>query len=141
MILLDTNVVSVVMRPAPAQSVLDWLNDQDTASLYLSTITIAEIGYGLRVLPDGKRRRSLQSRFEEFVALGFDQRILTFDEPAARLYAEVMGRRKELGRPISALDGQIAAIARANRFSVATGNVRDFEECGLRILNPFETGA
>ncbi len=141
MILLDTNVVSVVMRPAPAQSVLDWLNDQDTASLYLSTITIAEIGYGLRVLPDGKRRRSLQSRFEELVALGFDQRILTFDEPAARLYAEVMGRRKELGRPISALDGQIAAIARANRFSVATGNVRDFEECGLRILNPFETGA
>ncbi len=141
MILLDTNVVSAVMRPAPVQSVLDWLDDHDTASLYLSTITIAEIGYGLRVLPDGKRRRSLESRFEEFVARGFDQRILIFDEPAARLYAEVMGRRKELGRPISALDGQIAAIARANRFAVATGNVRDFEECGLRILNPFETGA
>ncbi len=141
MILLDTNVVSAVMRPAPAQSVLGWLDDHDTASLYLSTITIAEIGNGLRVLPDGKRRRSLESRFEEFVARGFDQRIVTFDEPAARLYAEVMGHRKELGRPISALDGQIAAIARANRFAVATGNVRDFEECGLRILNPFETGA
>ena len=137
MILLDTNVVSEVMRPAPTQSVLDWLDHQDTASLYLSTITIAEIGYGLRILPDGKRRRSLHSRFDEFVARGFDQRILTFDESAARLYAEVMGHRKELGRPISALDGQIAAIARVRRFAVATGNVRDFEECGLRILNPF----
>lgn len=138
MILLDTNVVSAVMRPVPSRSVLDWLDDHDTTCLYLSTITIAEIRYGLRVLPDGKRRRSLEGRFEEFVARGFDQRILTFDEPAARLYGEVMGRCKELGRPISVLDGQIAAIAQAHRFAVATGNVRDFEECGLRILNPFE---
>lgn len=69
MILLDTNVVSAVMRPAPFQSVLDWLDDHDTASLYLSTISIAEIGFDLRVLPDGKRRRSLESRFEEFVAI------------------------------------------------------------------------
>ncbi len=139
MILLDTNVVSAVMRPEPPRSVLDWLNDHETASLYLSTITIAEIGYGLRILPDGKRRRSLESRFETFVARGFDQRILSFDEPAARLYPEIAGHRKELGRPISALDGQIAAIARTHRFTLATGNVRDFEACGLRILNPLES--
>ncbi len=138
MIVLDTNVVSAVMRPTPVQAVLDWLDARETASLYLSTITVAEIGYGLRILPTGKRRRALEDRFEEFVARGFDQRILTFDEPSARLYADLMGRRKELGRPISALDGQIAAIARANRFAVATGNVRDFEECGVEILNPFE---
>lgn len=138
MIVLDTNVVSAVMKPVPIQSVLEWLNAHDTASLYLSAITIAEIRFGLRVLPNGKRRRTLEERFEQFIARGFAQRILAFDEPAARFYAEIMGRRRELGRPMSVLDGQIAAIARARRFAVATGNVRDFEECGLQILNPFE---
>ncbi len=138
MILLDTNVVSAVMKPEPVQPVLKWLDGQDTVSLYLSTITIAEIVYGLRVLPAGKRRRALEDLFEQFVARGFEHRILPFDEAAARLYGELMGRRKEIGRPMSILDGQIAAIARANGFAVATGNVRDFEECGLQILNPFE---
>ena len=138
MILLDTNVVSAVMRPLPPRPVLNWLNDHETSSLFLSTITIAEIGYGLRILPDGKRRRSLESRFEEFISRGFDQRILSFDQPAARFYPEIMGHRRELGRPISALDGQIAAIALAHRFAVSTGNVRDFEACGLKVVNPFE---
>lgn len=139
MILLDTNVVSAVMKPTLVEPVLEWLDARDTASLYLSAVTIAEIRFGLRVLPEGRRRRSLEKRFEQFVALGFDQRILAFDEPAARAYAEIMGHRRELGRPMSALDGQIAATARTRRFSVATGNVRDFEECGIQILNPFES--
>ena len=138
MILLDTNVVSAVMAPAPVASVLHWLDRQDTASLYLSTITIAKIAYGIRVLPAGRRRRELRERFEQFVASGFEQRVLAFDSAAALHYAEVMGHRKELGRPMSVPDGQIAAIARAHRFSVATRNVRDFDECGLDVLNPFE---
>ena len=138
MILLDTNVVSAVMAPAPVASVLHWLDRQDTASLYLSTITIAEIAYGIRVLPAGRRRRELRERFEQFVARGFEQRVLAFDSAAALHYAEVMGYRKELGRPMSVPDGQIAAVARAHRFSVATRNVRDFDECGLDVLNPFE---
>ena len=138
MILLDTNVVSEVMAPAPAASVLEWLDRRDAATLYLSTITIAEIGYGLQVLPAGRRRRLLEERFEQFVATGFEQRVLSFDEAASRLYGGLMARRRSLGRPMGILDGQIAAIARANRFALASRNVRDFEECGLEILNPFE---
>lgn len=140
MILLDTNVVSAVMTPRPEPLVLEWLDRQDTVTLYLSTITIAEIGYGLRVLPDGKRRRHLAERFEHFVATGFEQRLLSFDQRAAHEYAEVMGHRKEIGRPLSIPDGQIASVARANHLAVATRNVRDFEECGLGLINPFAAG-
>jgi len=139
MILLDTNIVSAIMAPAPPRAVIEWLNRQETVTLYLSTITIAEIGYGLWVLPDGERRRSLKERFEQFVAECFEQRILDFDMPAAQVYAEVMGRRKAMGRPLSVPDGQIASIARANDLSIATRNVRDFEECGLELTNPFES--
>ena len=138
MILLDTNVVSAVMARTPEPSVLEWLDSQRTDTLFLSTITIAEIGYGLQVLPMGKRRRILEDRFDRFVASGFAQRVLSFDEKAARLYGELMGHRRQPGRPMSALDGQVAAIARANHFAVATRNVRDFEECGLEIVNPFD---
>lgn len=139
MILLDTDVVSAMMAPAPPKSVIDWLNRQDTVALYLSTITMAEIGYGLWVLPDGKRRRYLAERFDRFIADGFEQRVLDFDRRAAMLYAEVMGERRAMGRPLAVLDGQIASIARAHRLSVATRNVRDFEHCGVDLVNPFES--
>jgi hypothetical protein len=138
-ILLDTNIVSAIMAPAPPPVVIDWLNRQETVTLYLSTITIAEIGYGLWAMRDGKRRRTLEDKFERFVADGFEQRLLYFDERSARLYAEVMGRRKAIGRPMSVLDGQIASIARANDLAVATRNIRDFEECGLDLINPFDS--
>ena len=138
MILLDTNIVSEVMKPAPKRVVVEWMNHQETVTLYLSTITLAEIGYGLRIMADGKRRRSLEGRFEKFVDDGFDQRILGFDTAAARLYGEVMGHRKAVGRPLSILDGQIASIARANNFTVATRNVDDFKDCGLSLINPFQ---
>lgn len=137
MILVDTNVVSEIMTVVPSQAVIGWLNRQDTAALYLSTISIAEISYGLRVLPDGKRQRQLQERFEHFLAAAFKHRILGFDEVAARRYGDVMGHRKEIGRPLSIPDGQIAAIARTNNCTVATRNIRDFEECGVELINPF----
>ncbi len=138
MILLGTDIVSAIMAPAPPRPVIDWLNRQETVTLYLSTITLAEIGYGLWILPDGKRRRSLEARFEKFVAEGFEQRVLDFDKRAARLYAEVMGSRRAMGRPLGVPDGQIASIARANDLAIATRNIRDFEECGLELVNPFE---
>jgi len=138
MILLDTNVVSAVMTPSPPEAVLDWLDRQETSQLFLSAITLAEIGYGLAVFPDSRRRRHLEDSFGRFVAQGFAQRMLTFDEPAARLYGELMGHRKRLGRPLATLDGQIAAIARVHRADLATRNTRDFEECGLELVNPFE---
>lgn len=139
MILLDTNVVSEVMKTRPAEAVVAWLNGQDSEKLYVSAITIGEIAYGLCILPDGKRRTGLSERFERFVNLAFDQRVLNYDEPAARIYGELMGDRKELGLPMSVPDGQIAAIARLNHLAVATRNVLDFEHCGVYVLNPFET--
>lgn len=138
MIILDTNVVSEFMTSPPASQVLEWLNAQSVTSLYLSTITIAEIGYGLRALPIGKRRKLLSERFDQFVATAFSERILSFDEDAANIYGEIMCHRKELGRPMSNLDGQIAAIARSKHFSVATRNIKDFEECQIELINPFD---
>jgi len=136
-ILLDTNVVSEIMRPRPQPSVVDWLNRQSTDLLYISTITLAEIHYGLDLVPSGRRKAVLSDRFELFIQNGFTQRIVSFDELSARLYGELMGRRQKMGRPLSSLDGQIAAIARANKCGVATRNHRDFELCGLEIVNPF----
>jgi len=136
-IVLDTNVVSEFMTSPPAESVLAWLNAQDTANFYLTTISIAEIGFGLRVMPDGRRRRLLADRFEQFLAAAFESRILSFDQDAARAYGEIRGDRREQGRPMSNFDGQIAAIAKTKGFAVATRNIRDFENCGLELINPF----
>ena len=138
MIVLDTNVISEVMSTSASRAVVDWLNQQDSAALYLTTITLAEVSYGLRILPQGKRRDILVDRFDQFIAKAFQFRILAFDEVAARTYGDIMGHRKELGRPMSSLDGQIAAIARTHKCALATRNVRDFQHCGLQLINPFE---
>ncbi len=88
-------------------------------------------------MPDGRRRRLLSARFEQFVGTAFASRVLSFDEAAARAYGEIRGHRRELGRPMSAFDSQIAAIAKTRDCAVATRNVRDFEDCGLELINPF----
>lgn len=137
MIIVDTNVISEVMRPHPAQSVLNWFNAQDSKQLYITTVTLAEIGYGLRILPEGQRKKLLQNRFEQFVTLAFENRVLDFTASAARSYAKLMGHRKEIGRPMNLPDGQIASIAYAYGFAVATRNIKDFEDCGLELINPF----
>ena len=137
MILIDTNVVSEIMKVAPSRTVVKWLNNQKSSSLYVSTVTIGEIEYGLRILPAGKRRLQLKERFQRFVSLAFAQRVLAYDEAAARTYGEVMGLRKEIGRPMSVPDGQIAAIARSNGLTVATRNTGDFEDCGVELIDPF----
>ena len=138
MILLDTNIVSEVMRRKPSDRVLSWLNLRNNAELFVSSITIAEICYGLRILPVGQRRKQLETHFEQFIAQGFTGRIIEFDESAARVYAEIMGLRKEKGRPMSLPDGQIAAVARTNQLSLATRNIRDFAHCEIELINPFE---
>jgi predicted nucleic acid-binding protein len=138
MVILDTNVVSEMMKAAPSTTVLSWMNDQDASQLFLAAGTVGEIRYGLRVLPQGKRRRSLEEGFERILAEGFAGRVLAFDEAAAHRYGEVMGRRQEIGRPLPILDGQIASIAWSNGYAVATRNVQDFLECGVKIINPFD---
>ena len=138
MILLDTNVVSELMAPEPLGPVLDWVNNCQTATLFISAISLAEISYGLEIIPDGRRRQALEQQFTGFIAKGFGERVLAFDAAAARHYGPVMARRRRLGRPIATLDGQIAAIALAQGSTVATRNIRDFADCGLELVNPFE---
>lgn len=138
MILLDTNVISELMRVSPDHNVHAWINGQDAGQLYLSTITMAEIWFGVQVLPEGNRRDSIILRFQQFVSLGFTQRVAVFDESAAVAYGEVMARRRSIGRPMSVLDGQIAAIARSNGARVATRNITDFERCGIELINPWD---
>ena len=137
MIILDTNVISEAMRPAPEPNVSRWLDVQSAGALYLTTITIAEVRFGLGVLPRGRRRHALEDGFQRILAEGFQGRLLPFDEPAADEYGGLMSRTRAIGRPMSVLDGQIAAIARAHGFAIATRNARDFEESGVRLLNPF----
>ncbi|MCP3688651.1 MAG: type II toxin-antitoxin system VapC family toxin [Gammaproteobacteria bacterium] len=138
MIIVDTNIISEVMRREPLPIVLEWLNSQVSLHLYVSTITLAEIGFGLRVLPEGQRRQQLKGRFESFVEMAFEERVLDFTSAAAVAYSDIMGRRKEMGRPMSLCDGQIAGIAIANQFAIATRNIKDFAHCGIELVNPFE---
>jgi predicted nucleic acid-binding protein len=138
MIIVDTNIVAEMMKPSSDPSVVSWLNDQESAALFLTTVTIGEIGFGLEILPQGKRRLYLEQGFERVIAEAFTGRILVFDEEAARHYGVVMGRRRAIGRPLSIQDGQIASIARAKGFAVATRNVRDFVDCGVEVINPFD---
>ncbi|MGB0513789.1 MAG: type II toxin-antitoxin system VapC family toxin [Wenzhouxiangellaceae bacterium] len=141
MILIDTNVISEFMNASPTDSVRAWLNAQDPVTLYLPAIAIAEISFGLGVLPTGRRRTLLSERFERFIALVFQERILGFDAAATRVYGEIRAHRRAEGRPISNFDAQIAAIARTAGLAVATRNVRDFDDCGVQVLNPFEVQA
>ena len=138
MIVLDTNIVSEFMTSPPSSAVLNWLNEQNTSSLYLTSITIAEITYGLHVMPMGKRQKLLDERFKLFVNSAFQQRILSFDDNAAALYGEILAAKRKQGQPMSCFDGQIAAIARLHGFALATRNVKDFIDCQLTLINPFD---
>jgi len=138
MIILDTNIISELMKAIPDQHVTTWLDQQDPMTLFTSSITIAEILYGIGVLPEGKRRDYLENAFDHVLIDAFKYRILTFDASAAHMYGKLMGKRKKLGHPLSVLDGQIAAIANTNQMKLATRNTRDFCDCELELINPFE---
>lgn len=137
MILLDTNVVSEIAKERPSDDVIAWLNAQASSDLFLSSVTLAETAYGFRIMPPGRRRDHRIAIFERFIAQQFSQPILTFDEDTARAFGDIVGARRQLGRPMSTFDGQIAAIARVNHLALATRNVKDFEDCGLELINPF----
>lgn len=141
MILLDTNVISELMRPQPSQVVLDWFAAQSGDDLFLSAVTEAELRLGALLLPDGARRDQIAAAIEAMMVTEFDGRILSFDSPAAQTYSDIVVLRRVAGRPISAFDAQIAAIALANGFSLATRNTRDFEGTGVMIINPWNSAA
>ena len=138
MIVLDTNVLSELMRPDPDQAVIAWMDSQEPAQLFLTAVTVAEILYGIARLPDGKRKAGLRERGVAMLQEDFAGRIISFDEAAAAQYAEVVCERQSSGRSIGMADAQIAAICRAlNGATLATRNSRDFEGIGLDLANPW----
>lgn len=137
MILLDTNVVSELMRPAPAPAVMSWLAAQPAASLFISAVTEAELRYGVTLLPEGRRRADLIAAVDGMLAEDFTGRILPFDSAAAVAYAAIAAGRRHEGKPISQFDAQIAAIAQSRGAELATRNVSDFEGCEVEVINPW----
>jgi predicted nucleic acid-binding protein len=138
MIILDTNVLSETMKPVPAAEVLQWLASQPAARLFTTSISQAEILFGLEIMPKGKRRTALQTEAEAMFEEDFAGRILPFDADAARMFPRIAASRRALGRPIAQDDAQIAAIARSRGASLATRNTGDFESCGVTLLNPWQ---
>lgn len=135
--LLDTNVLSELLRPRPAEAVIAWFASQSEGSLCVSAVTQAEMLLGARLLPEGSRRRKLQTRIDALFREEFTGRLLPFDARAAEAYAGIVADRRAAGRPISVFDAQIAAIALANRLKVATRNAGDFEGCNVMLVDPW----
>jgi predicted nucleic acid-binding protein len=138
MIILDTNVLSEMMRVQPNQSVLNWLDVQESQNLCLTAITVAEILYGVARLTGGKRKKSLHDIAVAMFDEDFSGRIQVFDEYAAAYYAELVALREQQGFPISMADAQIAAICKNNRATLATRNIKDFIGLELDLINPWE---
>ncbi len=137
MIVLDTNVLSEALRPLPEPSVLDWLANQPRASLFTTAVTRGEILYGIRLLSDGKRRRGLWDAAIKIFSDDFAGQVLSFDNDAADMYAEIAASRRIAGKPIGQFDAMIVAMARSRGASFATRNVKDFEDCGVEVVNPW----
>ncbi|KQQ39157.1 plasmid stabilization protein [Methylobacterium sp. Leaf125] len=140
MIILDTNVISELMRAAPDPRVLAWLVRQPMAGLFTTTLTQAEIFYGLRLLPEGRRRDDLMTAARPIFEIEMAGRILSFDSDAALVYPDVTAHRRQMGQPIAQIDGQIAAITRSRGAQLATHNVRDFVACGITVVDPWQEG-
>ncbi len=136
-VLLDTNVVSELMRKTPDPAVAVWAAGQPLNSLYFSAVGEAELRYGAAVLPTGQRRETLVSDIERMLGEAFEDRVLPFDSGAARAYADIAARRRSAGRPVTPPDCQIAAIAQSRRMAVATRNVRDFEDADIELVDPW----
>ncbi|MDC9620733.1 type II toxin-antitoxin system VapC family toxin [Xenorhabdus sp. XENO-7] len=139
MIVLDTNVISETLRQVSEPHVIEWLDSQPIETLYLSTITLAELRFGMASLPPGKRRDNLQKSLESRVLPLFAGRLLPFDMLASQSYGELMAKARTLGLAISKADGYIAATAIANGMMVATRDVSPFKAADVDVINPWES--
>ena len=135
--LLDTNVLSELLRPAPEPAVMAWFAAQPAETLFVSAVTQAEMMLGARLLPAGKRRAALETAVRATFDEDFAGRILPFDSAAAGAYVNIVSARRAAGRPISQFDAQIAAIARHQGARLATRNIGDFDDCGVVVINPW----
>lgn len=137
MIVLDTNVLSEALRPVPEPGVLAWMAAQPRPSLFTTTVTRAELLYGARVLPEGRRRAGLLEAIDAIFVIDMAGQVLSFDDGAADAYAQIAAARQASGRPISQFDAMIAAISRSRGARLATRNTKDFAECGIDLINPW----
>jgi predicted nucleic acid-binding protein len=137
-IVLDTNVLSELMKATPADSVMRWVALQPATSLYTTSITQAEILHGVMLLSAGKRRNAFEAATQSMFNEDFAGRILPFGSDAAAAYARIAAARRRAGHPISHFDAQIAAIAHSAGAAVSTRNVSDFDGCGVKVINPWE---
>jgi hypothetical protein len=136
-ILLDTNVLSAMMLQRPAEAVTAWLNGQAPEDIWTTTISVFEIRFGLALMDKGRRRRALEEAFAALLEEDLSGRVATFDLTAAELAGELGARRRSTGRSVEIRDTQIGGIALARRASIATRNVRHFEDIGVQIIDPW----
>ncbi len=139
MIILDTNVLSALMRAVPEPLVIAWLDKQPAESIWITTITLFEARLGLALLPEGRRREALETSFQEFLAEDLDGRILDFDSTAAERAAALAADRQRRGQPVDMRDTQIAGIVLSRRATLATRNVRHFSDLSAEVVNPWES--
>ncbi|PLC52395.1 VapC toxin family PIN domain ribonuclease [Pollutimonas nitritireducens] len=137
MIVLDTNVLSEILRPAPNDRPLSWLAAQPRSVLFTTTVTRAELLYGVQLLPDGQRKTALLIAIRQIFSLDMAGQVLGFDNDAADHYAEIAAVRKSCGKPISQFDAMIAAITKSRGARLATRNVKDFVDCGIDVIDPW----
>jgi toxin FitB len=136
-IVVDTNVLSELLRPAPEPQVLAWLSSWPRSALFTTTITRAEILYGVRLMPEGRRRDVLVPAVQAVFAEDFAGQVLSFDNDAADCYAEIAATRRSAGRPISQFDAMIAAVTRSRGATLASRNGKDFVDCGVPLIDPW----
>jgi len=139
MIILDTNVISELMREKPDPNVKQWVDQQKAIHLSLTTITIAEIQRGLMRLPPGKRRTNLETNFNRFVNAAFAGRVYSFNQEAAYLYGQIAAQREHCGFHADAVDLMVAAIAKSEDAKIATRNIKGFSGCSIDLINPWES--
>lgn len=137
MIVLDTNVLSALMRMAPDASVVTWLDRQPADSIWITSVTLFEVRFGLAVLPRGRRRAALESAFTSLLEEDLENRVLDFDSAAATSAASIAAARQKAGRPVEIRDTQIAGIALSRRATLATRNVRHFVDFTVPVVNPW----
>jgi len=136
-IVLDTNVLSELMRPQPDERVVAWLKQQTRSNLFTTAVTRGEMLYGVLILPDGRRRTRMHQEVEAIFAVDMAGRVLPYDEAAADAHAAISAARRTQGRPVDQSDAMIAGIARSHGAMLATRNVRDFEGCGIALIDPW----
>ncbi len=135
--LVDTNVVSVLIRKSSDPAVTRWVADQHLETLYFSAIGEVELRFSVSILPPGQRRNTLLSKIELMLREAFENRVLSFDSEAARRYADIAAARRSAGYGVATADCQVAAIAHSRGMTVATRNIRDFEGTGIKVVNPW----